>query len=299
MRRRELLAAVGTIALAGCPTNGTGDGTGNGTPSCFAGEPCPPVGGSSRTCHHSTADGAGAVVLEPDAEYLDAPGPARFTLYNRTDAAVSVGLPTETLARRFDDRWQRVPAQRQDNLETASVAAGDSLRFGLAHGDWRELSDVAHTLAGIRFGAGEFVFGVRAFDRAFEPSTALARFDVGGDRLTVSPPDRPATDRDGSTMLVYPAGESGPIPTSRATFTEVTDAADLVAVAPEVFASRDDVQAATFLRREGINTVVVGLVDDYFRTPVEWLEAANVWQGSDRAYAIGGVTFTVRGDGVA
>lgn len=279
MRRRAFIGATGAVLAAGC--NGP-----RGSSSQFAGEPCPPVGGSARTCYHTAGDGDD-LVLEPDAERHERPGPIRFTLHNRRSAAVDVVLPSSRFAREVDGRWQRIPKHRQDNAPHASASAGGSLRFGLVPGDHRDLSGIDRTYA-YPFGAGRFAFGVRTLDPA---TVALARVDVGGDSLTVTEPANLSTERSGSTMTVTrDRGDGQPY---TLTFSSAPEAADSLRLAPEVVADRPDLKAAAFLRRDGVDTVVVRDTFGYFRTPVEWLEAAGVWDGGDHAYEIEGATFTV------
>lgn len=282
MRRRELLTMTGSGLVAGC--------TGRmGPDSRFDGEPCPDIDGSPTTCYHSAGLGIDDVILEPKREYLDEPGPNQFVLRNRRLSEVRVDVTFPTLARRFDGTWQRIPSQLQDSMGVAVVEPDESYRIGVHSGGFDEYSEI-DTLFSKPYGAGEYAVSVYCR----KPGRyAVARFDVGGAAKIVGPPSDVPTERSGATVTVYSDEPPDRETNLRLTFSHRSDADDPFQIAPEVLSGRSELRAAAFLRESGVDTVVVETDVTNFRTPVQWLEAAGVWQGSDAVYAIDDLAFTI------
>lgn len=171
----------------------------------------------------------------------------------------------------------------------ATVGSGDAHVFGLVNGSWRELEG-ADTTTSERFGGGEFAFAVRLLDPA---RNQLARVSVGGDPLTLSPPGSVETERDGDVLTVrHPRVERDRAPLT-AEFATTAPTPDAVRLAPEVLHGRWELRSVAFLRREGVETVRAATVDDFFRTPREWLSAARVPVEAGQRYAVGDLTFTL------
>lgn len=275
MDRRAFLSVAATAVLAGCASSSRS--------SRFEGESCPTIAGTPRTCYHGDGDATG-VVLEPESEHLAEPGPLRFTVTNRSGGTVHVPIPGPSLVRRFDGRWKRIPQQRQDSGGSVELPSDESTGLGLIHGGDRPPSSVDYTVPGPNFGAGEYLLAVRTRNSG----SSLARFDVDGEERTVEPPSGSVVDRDDGTLTVSPFDEHDATMTLAA-----EDAEDPIGIAPEVVASRPDLRAAALLARSDVDTVVVRYERGYFRTPIEWLQAANVWEGRERTYSLGDATFGI------
>lgn len=299
MRRRAMLATVATALGGGCrglrtsesntepEADATEPNTVTGTDpreSKFRDEPCPDITSGTENCSHPATGLDAGIVLVPESDRFAGPT-LSFTLWNRSDRAVDASATSRLFARRFDGIWQQIPRQRQDNVGSLLVDAGEIVDVEVGSVDGpptgRELKYRES------FGGGAFAFGVYC-DR----TTPLARFTVEGEPTTVSPPGRfQRTDR-GDRLVLTPERHLNENRTLTLTFTAAS-ASDALEIAPEVVQSRPDLRAALFLEESGIETVEVNQEDDYFRPPVEWLRSANVWRGSDQVYELNGVQFTV------
>lgn len=227
------------------------------------------------------------VTIEPDHGHLDRPGPLGFTLTNRQLSSADLVTSAQTIERRVGETWQRVPLRRQDAISVAEIGPGQSTRLGLAT-PGSERPD-AQAITVLPFGAGEFRFAVSEVDNG----PLRAGFSVGGEPLSVSPPDRVTTERIGDRVTVRPETVGADEITHTTQYNLDDRASDPVQVAPEVVVAHRGLSVATFLRREGVTSVFVESTQHYFRTPVEWLDAAGVWAGTDATYDLGGVPVTV------
>jgi hypothetical protein len=290
MRRRDLCGVLGGAALAGC--GGLLDGGPDSNPdSKFAGEPCPSAFGEGTTCYHEVANPNGDLVLVPDRERIpEPPEPVTFTLENHLNTTVSVSVTFPAVYRLFDGRWFRLPDRRQDQGGSASLSAGESMRLGLANaaGPTPENIDWG---AGKAYGAGQFAYAVRSYDPGVQ---AVARFAVDGESMTLSPPGDATTTRSGSAIEVRDEGFRERDHSLTTTFDARPDAEETVAVPPEALHGQWELRCVAYLRQAGVSTVrVLTEGRGFFRTPLEWLEAAGAPTSDDTVYEVGSTAFVV------
>ena len=232
MRRRRLIALLGSGALAGCVgqlregSDGTTDsttpgGTDEGTTtnetttdgtttddppaddpipvdqSRFEGEPCPAFV-DDTTCYHALDTGVHErAYIVPGDEVLERPSDSTtFTLYNGGDESVGMNPFAWTVAKRVDDAWAYVAPHAVPQPYTR-IAPGARFTWQFGIGD----ADVEEDAMGSRATVEHLGPGVYAFAQA----GALALFEVTGDSLTLDATDVVATERDGDVLTVRTA----------------------------------------------------------------------------------------------
>ncbi|QLH84832.1 hypothetical protein [Halosimplex pelagicum] len=290
MRRRDFCGVLGSAALAGCGGL-PGTGPDSNPDSRFGGEPCTDAFGEDATCYHEVANPNGDLVLVPDRERITDPSePATFTLENGLNRTVRVSVTFPEVYRRFDGRWFRLPDRRQDQGGEAELSAGESLRFGLTNAAGPTPEDVDWG-AGKAYGAGQFAYAVWSYEPDIR---AVARFVVDGDPMTLAPPGDATTTRSGSEIEVRGERFRERDHSLTTTFTARPDAEETVAVPPEALRGQWELRCVAYLRQAGVSTVRV-LTEDrgFFRTPLEWLDAAGAPASDDTVYEVGSTAFAV------
>ncbi|WP_433626435.1 hypothetical protein [Halomicrococcus sp. NG-SE-24] len=229
MRRRRLLALLGSGALAGClgdrspgspggttasptgtdrtTTDGTSTGDGTGTTSrssegeplavrdsWFEGEPCPGFF-DDTVCYHSLESGVHETAyVVPEREVLERPSDStRFTLYNGSDESVGMNPFAWTVTKRLDDGWAYVAPHAVPQPYT-KIRPGQRFTWRFGIGDANVEEEAMGSTARIQhLGPGVY---------AFAHASALVLFEVTGDPLALEPTDVAATKRDGDVLTV-------------------------------------------------------------------------------------------------
>lgn len=299
MRRRAFLTAGGSLFLSGC--SGIGGSSRPATPafdSRFAGAPCQATFGDRTTCYHTVSDPDNALFLEPDREVLPSAGaaPLEFTLHNNLNQGVEAVVTFPAVLRRVEGVWYHIPQRRQDSGGVDPLAPGETSRWALLRRHRRTRVDGVDWQFAKPFGAGEFAYRVRTTSPRKD---ALARFQVDGDPLDLSPPGTVETRQDGTTLIARHERIRTSEISVAVTIAEAVDSDPGVVLPPEVFHGKWELRCVGYLDRPDVSTIIVRTERNYFRTPVEWLKAAGAWDGADTVYRVGSRTFTIEQSSVS
>lgn len=320
MRRRRLVALLGSGALAGCVgqlregSDGTTDsttpgGTDDGTTtddtttdeppaddpvpveqSRFEGEPCPDFL-DDTTCYHALGTGVHErAYIVPDDEVLERPSASTtFTLYNGSDEEVGMNPFAWTVAKRVDDGWAYV-APHVVPQPYAYVAPGGRFTWTFGIGDATVEEDSMGDAVRIEhLGPGVY---------AFAQAGALALFEVTGDPLTLDAADVVATERDGDVLTVRTATATDTDSPETLVLERTSSSSPATLVAEQAVQSHSLRNGLPYLSKKDVATVrvetdAVGMVQTIlaaaYRDPTTEEEQAP--QKTERVYDYAGTVF--------